>query len=55
MFAKTCKTCQKFKKRKTLYEYLPPKNIAELKACYLVHVDLIVEELYVYYLDAIDI
>ena len=31
-----------FKKRKTLYGYLPPKNITELKPWDLVHVDLIV-------------
>ena len=35
------KTCKKFKKRKTLYEHLPPKNIAELKPWDLVHVYLI--------------
>ena len=31
LFAKMCKTCQQFKKRKTLYGHLPPKNIVELK------------------------
>ena len=36
-----CKTCQQFKKRKTIYGHLPPKNIAELKPWDLVHVDLI--------------
>ena len=41
LFAKTCKICQKFKKRKTLYEHLPPKNTAELKPWDTVHVDLI--------------
>ena len=41
LFAKMCKTCQRFKNRKTLYGHLPPNNIAELKPWYLVHVDLI--------------
>ena len=41
MFAKTCKACQQFKKRKTLYGHLPPKNIAELKPWHTVHVELI--------------
>ena len=41
LFTKMRKTCQQFKKRKTLYEHLPPNNIAELKTWYLVHVDLI--------------
>ena len=41
LFDKTCKICQQFKKRKTLYGHLPPKNIAELKPWYSVHVDLI--------------
>ena len=36
-----CKTCQRFKKRKTLYGHLPPKNITELKPWDKVHVDLI--------------
>ena len=31
LFTKMCKTCQKFKNRKTVYGHLPPKNIAELK------------------------
>ena len=35
-----CKS-QHFKKRKTLYGHLPPKNIAELKPWDLVHVELI--------------
>ena len=30
-----------FKKRKTIYGRLPPKNISNLKLWYLVHVDLI--------------
>ena len=38
---KTCKTCQHFKRRKTLYGNLPPKNISVLKLWDLVHVDLI--------------
>ena len=42
LFAKTCKTCQQFKKRKTLYGNFPPKNIKELKPLDSVHVDLIV-------------
>ena len=41
MFAKTYKTCQQFKNRKTLYRHLLPKNIKELKPLDLVHVDLI--------------
>ena len=41
LFAKICKTCQQFKKRKTIYGHLPPKNIAELKPWDIVHVDLI--------------
>ena len=41
MFTKICNTCKQFKNRKTIYEHLPPKNIAELKPWYLVHVDLI--------------
>ena len=36
-----CKTCQQFKKRKTLYGHLPPKNIAEPKPWDIVHFDLI--------------
>ena len=40
LFAKTCKILQQFKNRKTIYGNLPPKNIAELKPLYLVHVDL---------------
>ena len=35
------KTCQQFKKIKTLYEHLPPDNIAELKLWDTVNVDLI--------------
>ena len=42
MFAKTCKICQQFKKINTIYENLPPKNIAELKPWDTVHVYLIV-------------
>ena len=41
MFSKTHKIYQQFKKRNTIYVHLPPKNIAELKPWYLVHVDLI--------------
>ena len=41
LFTKTCKTCQQFKRRKTLYGNLPPKNISVLKLWDLVHVDLI--------------
>ena len=41
MFAKTCKICQQFKNRKTIYGHLPPKNIAELKPWDAVHVNLI--------------
>ena len=40
LLAKKCKTCQHFKKRKTIYGHLTPKNIAELKPWDLVHVDL---------------
>ena len=41
LFAKMCKTCQKFKKRSTIYGHLPPKNIAEIKPWDTVHLDLI--------------
>ena len=41
LFAKTCKICQQFKKRKTIYGHLPPKNISEIKLWDTVHVDLI--------------
>ena len=41
LFAKMCKTCQQFKKRKTLYVHLPSKNIAEIKPWGSVHIDLI--------------
>ena len=41
LFTKTCKICQQFKNRKNIYGHLPPNNIAELKLCDLVHVDLI--------------
>ena len=41
LFDKTCKICQQFKKRKTLYGNLPPKNIAELKPWDMVHLYLI--------------
>ena len=41
LFDNMCKTCQHFKKRKTLYGHLPPKNIAELKPWDTVEVDLI--------------
>ena len=36
-----CKISQQFKKIKTIYGHLPPKNIAELKLWDLVHVDMI--------------
>ena len=41
LFAKMCKIRQQFKKRKTIYRYLPPKNISELKPWGTVHVDMI--------------
>ena len=41
MLAKTCKTCQQFKNRKTLYGHLPPNNTEELKTWDSLHVDLI--------------
>ena len=41
MYAKSCKICQRLKKRKNLYGHIPPKNIAELKPWCLLHVDLI--------------
>ena len=41
LFFKTCKICQHFKKIKTIYGHLPPKNIAELKTWDSVHVYLI--------------
>ena len=40
LFALTCKICQKFKNRETLYGHLRPKNITELKTWDTVHVDL---------------
>ena len=40
-FTKKWKNWQKFKRRKTLYGHLPPKNIAELKPWDLVHLYLI--------------
>ena len=40
LFAKMWKTCQQFKKRKTIYVHLKPKNIAELKPWDTVNVDL---------------
>ena len=39
LFAKPCKTCQHFKKRKTIYGHLPSKNISEVKPWNLVHID----------------
>ena len=41
LYAKLCNICQHFKKRKTIYGYLPPKNIVELKTSNLLHIDLI--------------
>ena len=41
LFANTCKIFQQLKERKTFYGNMPPKNIAELKPWYTVHVDLI--------------
>ena len=41
LFTKMCNTFQQFKNRKTLYEHMPSKNIAELKPWDLVHVGLI--------------
>ena len=41
MYAKQCKICQQFKKRKTLYGNIPTKNKVEQKLWDLVHVDLI--------------
>ena len=41
MFAEMWKTCQQFKKGKTIYGHLPPKNIAELKPWDTVYVDMI--------------
>ena len=38
----TCKTCQQFQNRITLYGNLPHNNVVELKLWDLVHVDLIV-------------
>ena len=40
LFDEMCKTCQQFKKRKTIYGLLPPKNITDLKPQNKVHVDL---------------
>ena len=42
LFAKMCNTCRHFKKIKSIYGHLPPKNIVELKPWDTVHVDLIV-------------
>ena len=41
LYAKLCKIFEKLKRRKTVYDILPPKNISELKPWYVVHVDLI--------------
>ena len=41
MFAKACKICQHFKKRRNLYGHLRPKKIEEIKPWYLVSVYLI--------------
>ena len=41
MFDKTYNTCQHFKNRRTIYGHWPPKNIAELKPWYSVHIYLI--------------
>jgi len=40
-YAKACQQCQKFKRRKTRYGHLPPKEIGDLKPWQTVHVDLI--------------
>ena len=40
LFTKTWKKFQQFKNRYTIYGHLPPKNIAELKPWYTVHVVL---------------
>jgi len=40
-FCKVCDTCQRFKKRRSRYGYLPPKNIGDLKPWNTVHIDLI--------------
>ena len=40
-YAKPCEHCQKFKKRRSRYGNLPPKNIAKLKLWHMVHIDLI--------------
>ena len=42
LFVKTCKICQQFKNRMTIYGHLTPNNSAELKPWDMVHVDLIV-------------
>ena len=42
LLADTCKTCQQFKNRKTLYRHIQPNNNKELQPWDLVHVDLIV-------------
>ena len=41
LYGKQFNTFKRYKKRKTIYVHLPPKNIAELKPWYLVNVDLI--------------
>ena len=42
LYVNTFRICNIFKKRKNIYENLPPKTIAELKLWYYVHVGLIV-------------
>ena len=37
-----CNICQQFKYINTIFDHIPPKNIAKLKPWGLVHVDLIV-------------
>ena len=41
LYAEPYNTCQKFKKRKTIFGHLTLKNITELKLWDTVHIDLI--------------
>ena len=40
-YCKKCSICQKFKKKKTKYGHVPPKEVGELKPWDTVHIDLI--------------
>ena len=41
LYTSTYNICQQLKQRETIYRYLPPNNISELKPWDFIHVDLI--------------